>query len=110
MTFIFVDDNFSCKILIAIIKFFTSISFGLIMIYTAELYPVSIKALGVGFVNFIGKFGAATSPIFIFISDQMNISPLVVMGFVVILAGFASTFLPEGLNLSKEEIDEVASS
>ena len=26
-------------------------------IYSAEIYPTSVKSLGVGFSNFIGKFG-----------------------------------------------------
>jgi hypothetical protein len=43
--------------LAAISKFTNAITFTLFNIYTNELYPSSVRSLGNGLVNFIGKFG-----------------------------------------------------
>ena len=61
-------------IIIKILKFFISISFCLVFIYTTELFPVPVKGLGMGLTNFFGKFGiinylgCASAPIFNYIS------------------------------------------
>lgn len=44
-------------------KFFISIGFSVMFIYTAEMYPIVVKSLGMGFTNFFGKFGCAFAPV-----------------------------------------------
>ena len=72
-----------------------SISFSISYVYGSELYPTSIRSIGVGFVTFIGKFGAALAPILILLCDKIDINPQASFGIFTLLAFVLALFLKE---------------
>lgn len=87
-------------------KFAAAIAFSIIYVYTAELYPTTVRSLGVGMNNFIGKFGCAVAPLLITLFKfNLNIHPMVSFGIIGFFAGIAVIFLKE--THKKALLDEI---
>ena len=54
-----------------------SINFGVLAVYTLELFPTAYRALAVTIANSIGKFGSMISPVIINTLVNNNIQPYV---------------------------------
>ena len=63
LMFLVTTDPTIYMVLAMLTKFFVSINFTIVFIYTAELYPTTVRSLGIGIGTFIGKFGCALAPI-----------------------------------------------
>ena len=89
-------------------RFFVAMSLSIMTVYTAEIYPTTVRSLGIGVNTFIGKFGCALAPIFIsWFQYTLHINPMVSFAIAAALAGFCCFFLEEtkGKGL-KDEIPE----
>ena len=54
--------NTAITILVTMGKFAVTCPFGMIYIYTQELYPTSIRSFGLGICNTAGRIGSAMAP------------------------------------------------
>ena len=62
LLFLIFNGNTAMIIMAVISRFSIAICNCLIYVYTAEIYPASIRSIGMGATNFIGKFGCAVAP------------------------------------------------
>ena len=104
MMFLVTTNPTIYMVLAMLTKFFISIGFSIVFIYTAELYPTTVRSLGIGLTTFVGKFGCALAPILIsYFKYTLDIHPMVSFGIFSIFAGITVCFLKETL---KMELDD----
>ncbi|KAL4481966.1 hypothetical protein ABPG74_008055 [Tetrahymena malaccensis] len=96
--------------LISLSRCLLSFQFSLCYVYFSEIYPTTIRSLGLGFISTIGQIGSAVSAYIVTYFNNQNISPIGIMGicsFISILAYFP---LRETYSQPlKNEIDEIQS-
>ena len=108
LTLVF-HENTPILLLAMISRFCVAMALCILTVYTAEIYPTTIRSLGIGFTSFIGKFGCAVAPILgtIFQYTWM-LHPMVSYGIIGAIAAIAAIFLNETLGLPlAEEIPEI---
>lgn len=97
-------NNSQILILAMISRFFIAMALSIATVYTAELYPTTIRSLGIGFTSFVGKFGCAFAPLLgKMFQYTLMLHPMVSYGIVGTFAGFLAIFLKETLGLPLEE-------
>ncbi|KAL4481625.1 hypothetical protein ABPG74_007714 [Tetrahymena malaccensis] len=77
--------------------------FVVISTYFPELYPTSVRSLGVGFIRATGISGSILSSFAISWSKEIGISPLVSFGIIGSFGIIFGFFLPETQNLPLED-------
>ena len=95
--------------LLYIAKNAASGAFGLIFIYTSELFPTSVRGTGIGLCSLMARVGALFTP---FMSDLAEITsdkvPYWLLGGFAVLSGLLCFLLPETLGSKlPEDIDDI---
>ncbi|XP_071941364.1 organic cation transporter protein-like [Antedon mediterranea] len=80
-------------------KFFITAAFMVVYVYTAELFPTSIRTTGLGFCSFWSRVAAVLAPQVIFLEKVWKALPLVAFSFTAASSGVLSLLLPETLNV-----------
>ncbi|XP_077977305.1 organic cation transporter protein-like [Glandiceps talaboti] len=82
-------------------KFSITSSFGMVYVYTAELYPTPVRCLGVGLCSMCARVGGMLAPQLLLMGELWTKLPPFVFGSASIIAGFVTLSLPEtrGINL-----------
>ncbi|XP_063241777.1 organic cation transporter protein [Bacillus rossius redtenbacheri] len=87
-------------------------SFGIIFVYTAELYPTVMRSAGVGASSTVARVGAMVAPFAPLLDVHMKALPFLLFGGVALLAAFVSFFFPETLGRKLpdtiEEVDKLS--
>ncbi|KAM8953014.1 solute carrier family 22 member 16 [Pelodytes ibericus] len=95
-------------------KFSIGVAFGLIYLYTAELYPTIVRSLAVGSGSMMCRFGSVVAPFCVYLTDVWIFMPQLLVGIMALLSGVLTLFLPETLGKplsnTMEEAAEMASS
>lgn len=81
-------------------------SFAVIYNYTAELFPTVVRNTALGIGSMCARFSGALTPL-IMLLDSLNPKvPAVLFGFVALVSGFLSLYLPETVNQPMPETIE----
>ncbi|XP_071956473.1 organic cation transporter protein-like [Antedon mediterranea] len=88
-------------------KFALTAAFGVVYVYSAELFPTPVRSAGMGLASMSGRLGSVISPLALVISDIWEPLPLVLFSSLSVTAGLLGLLLPEtiGTNLP-ETIEE----
>ncbi|KAK2846072.1 hypothetical protein Q7C36_010926 [Tachysurus vachellii] len=78
-------------------KFAIAIAFGLIYLYTCELYPTVIRSLAVGSGSMSCRIGSVMAPFCVYLADVWIYLPQLIVGILSFVIGVLSFFLPETL-------------
>ncbi|XP_029799069.1 solute carrier family 22 member 16 [Suricata suricatta] len=76
-------------------KFAIGAAFGLIYLYTAELYPTMVRSLAVGSGSMVSRAGSIMAPFCVYLSDVWNFLPQLLVGILAFISGVLSLMLPE---------------
>ncbi|XP_051902140.1 solute carrier family 22 member 5-like isoform X2 [Hippocampus zosterae] len=79
-------------------KFGFTMAFGIVYIYTAELYPTVLRNLGMGICSSAARIGSITAPYVIYLGTYNKALPYILMGSLTIGSCVVNIFLPETLN------------
>ncbi|KAK9411489.1 solute carrier family 22 member 16 [Crotalus adamanteus] len=78
-------------------KFAIGIAFGLIYLYTAELYPTVVRSLAVGSGSMMCRVGSVVAPFCVYLSSVWIFFPQLIVGIMAFLTGVLTLLLPETL-------------
>ncbi|KAM9495560.1 solute carrier family 22 member 16 [Clarias gariepinus] len=78
-------------------KFAIAIAFGLIYLYTCELYPTIIRSLAVGSGSMSCRIGSVVAPFCVYLADIWIYLPQLIVGILSFIVGVLTFFLPETL-------------
>ncbi|XP_078256022.1 solute carrier family 22 member 16, partial [Rhinoraja longicauda] len=78
-------------------KFAIAVAFGLIYLYTAELYPTIIRSLAVGSGSMMARVGSTVAPFCVLLASVWIFLPQLIVGIMSFLTGALTLFLPETL-------------
>jgi len=91
--------------LLSVARFAVSCAFVLIYVYTAELFPTSVRSLVFGGCNVAARIGSLLSPNLIELGIETGVHPLLMLGVVMTGASVLSMRLEE--TLGKEMKDKI---
>ncbi|XP_063773204.1 solute carrier family 22 member 16 isoform X2 [Pseudophryne corroboree] len=80
-------------------KFSIGIAFGLIYLYTAELYPTVVRSLAVGSGSMMCRIGSVVAPFCVYLTEVWIFMPQLLVGIVAFISGILTLLLPETLGM-----------
>ncbi|XP_036624814.1 solute carrier family 22 member 16 [Trichosurus vulpecula] len=90
-----------CSVLVVLAnmagKFTIGVAFGLIYLYTAELYPTFIRSLAVGSGSMMCRIGSVIAPFCVYLASVWIFMPQLLVGIMAFLTGMLTLMLPETL-------------
>ncbi|XP_041334066.1 solute carrier family 22 member 16 isoform X1 [Pyrgilauda ruficollis] len=95
----FIPQDFNILIILANMagKFSIGVAFGLIYLYTAELYPTIVRSLAVGSGSMMCRVGSVVAPFCVYLRSVWIFMPLLLVGIMALLSGILTIMLPETL-------------
>lgn len=78
-------------------KFAIAIAFGLIYLYSCELYPTIIRSLAVGSGSMMCRVGSVVAPFCVYLADVWIYLPQLIVGILAFVIGVLTMLLPETL-------------
>uniref|UniRef100_A0A3B4A1C4 Major facilitator superfamily (MFS) profile domain-containing protein n=1 Tax=Periophthalmus magnuspinnatus TaxID=409849 RepID=A0A3B4A1C4_9GOBI len=78
-------------------KFSIAIAFGLIYLYSCELYPTIIRSLAVGSGSMMCRVGSVVAPFCVYLADVWIYLPQLIVGILAFVIGMLTFMLPETL-------------
>ncbi|XP_078418029.1 organic cation/carnitine transporter 2-like [Cetorhinus maximus] len=82
-------------VLVMIGKAGITISFAIIYVFSAELYPTVVRNMGIGICSMASRVGSIISPYFVYLGKYNRMLPFMLMGGFILLAGSFCLLLPE---------------
>uniref|UniRef100_A0A4W5K492 Solute carrier family 22 member 5 n=1 Tax=Hucho hucho TaxID=62062 RepID=A0A4W5K492_9TELE len=76
-------------------KFAFTISFTVVYIYTAEIYPTVVRSAGVGICSSAARIGTIAAPYIIYLGSINKYLPYIIMGSMTVASSAVNLFLPE---------------
>ncbi|XP_041670401.1 solute carrier family 22 member 13-like [Cheilinus undulatus] len=87
-------------------KFASTASFTIIYVYTAELYPTSLRQNGIGVNSMFARVGGILAPLIRLTAIYHYCLPMLIYGAVPVAAAGVSLLLPETLNVELQDHPE----
>ncbi|XP_056290526.1 solute carrier family 22 member 13b [Pseudoliparis swirei] len=84
-------------------KFAATASFSIVYVYTAELYPTTLRQNGVGLNSMFARVAGIFAPLIRLLDVYHYTIPMLIYGIVTIVAGGLSFLLPETLNVELQD-------
>ena len=87
-------------IIIAIIlvffgNFCNSMAFGAVFNFSAELFPTTLRATGIGFGSSVARIGGILAPQIIQLKKISSLLPPLVIGIIALFGAIVAFFMPE---------------
>ncbi|XP_014677146.1 PREDICTED: organic cation transporter protein-like, partial [Priapulus caudatus] len=79
-------------------KFCVSMTFSVVYLYSAEIYPTVVRNAGVGSNSVFARVGAILAPYISMLGTYSPTLPLVIFGIPAVIAGVLAMFLPETMD------------
>ncbi|GFN80514.1 solute carrier family 22 member [Plakobranchus ocellatus] len=76
-------------------KFAITGAYTTVYLYSAEIFPTSIRNHGMGVSSFFENFGSISAPFIVFAAKSIPELPLILFGMISIIGGVMATALPE---------------
>ncbi|CAG0893104.1 unnamed protein product, partial [Cyprideis torosa] len=76
-------------------KLHSTAAFGIVYIFTAELFPTAVRSGAIGFASMISRIGALLAPVVFRLADYWRPLPAVATGSAILISGILVLFLPE---------------
>uniref|UniRef100_A0AAZ3PGE7 Solute carrier family 22 member 5 n=1 Tax=Oncorhynchus tshawytscha TaxID=74940 RepID=A0AAZ3PGE7_ONCTS len=76
-------------------KFAFTMSFTVVYIYTAEIYPTVVRSAGVGVCSSAARIGTIAAPYVIYLGSINKYLPYIIMGSLTVTSSAVNLFLPE---------------
>ncbi|KAL4504574.1 hypothetical protein ABPG72_010020 [Tetrahymena utriculariae] len=73
-------------ILVALARFFLTFEWGIAFIFFAEMFPITVRTVGLGFASFVGEFGSILCSYFISSLIKYGVNPLFGIGIISLLS------------------------
>ncbi|XP_003706502.1 organic cation transporter protein [Megachile rotundata] len=83
-----------------------AVSFAVIYNYTAELFPTVVRNTALGIGSMCARLSGALTPLIMLLDSFNPKVPAVLFGFVALVSGFLSMYLPETVNQAMPETIE----
>merc|ERR1712025_751505 len=104
---IFAGENSMVMVTVGIAmlgKFLISMTFAIAYLYTAELFPTSVRNVAVGAASTFARVGSMSAPYIVDLLGAIHAGiPAIIFGIVATMAGLLSLMLPETLNRKMPE-------
>lgn len=85
-------------------KFLISMTFAIAYLYTAELFPTSVRNVAVGAASTFARIGSMSAPYIVDLLGNIHAGiPVIIFGIFATMAGLLSLMLPETLNRKMPE-------
>ncbi|XP_060693290.1 organic cation/carnitine transporter 2-like isoform X1 [Hemiscyllium ocellatum] len=95
-------------VLVMIGKFGTTTAFAIVFVYTSELYPTTVRNMGVGMSSMASRVGSIISPYIFFLGIYHEFLPYILMGTLTVFSAILVLLLPETINIPlPETIDQM---
>ncbi|XP_063148401.1 solute carrier family 22 member 4 [Candoia aspera] len=102
------DLHILSLILVMLGKFGITSAFSMLYVYTAELYPTTVRNMAVGAASMSSRVGSIIAPYFVFLGAYGRFLPYILMGSLTVLIGILTLFFPESYrNPLPETFDEM---
>jgi len=82
-------------LLIALTKFFSNLNLGILTLWQTELYPCTVRTIGIGYSWAVGVFGSFIVPYLNQISFLLGINPLYILSLSSFVCFIVIFFLKE---------------
>ncbi|XP_069754330.1 organic cation/carnitine transporter 2-like [Narcine bancroftii] len=96
--FITSDISGLVTVLVMMGKLATTCAFGMVYVYTSELYPTAIRNTGIGVNSMASRLGSILSPYIFYLGVYQEFLPYILLGSFTALIGLLVLFLPETFN------------
>ncbi|XP_072018557.1 organic cation transporter protein-like [Amphiura filiformis] len=76
-------------------KFCITATFGIVYVYSAELFPTVVRSAGVGISSMASRAGGILAPLILILDEYWAPLPIIIFGSSAIIAGLLVLLLPE---------------
>ena len=91
-----VIEDMTLRLVFSLIgKFGCSAAFSIVFLYTAELFPTSMRNSAVGMCSTLARFGGILAPTVAELGYYKPNMPFLIFGIATLIGGFAAYLLPE---------------
>ena len=91
-----VIDDLTARLVFSLIgKFGCSAAFSIVFLYTAELFPTSMRNSAVGMCSTLARVGGIFAPTVAELGYYQPKTPFLIFGVATLIGGFAAYLLPE---------------
>ncbi|CAJ1082091.1 solute carrier family 22 member 13-like [Xyrichtys novacula] len=101
------DCPVAITVIVVLGKFASTACFTIIFVYTAELYPTTLRQNGVGVNSTFARVGGILAPLIRLTAIYHYSLPMLIYGIIPIAAGGIALLLPETLNVELQDHPEV---
>ncbi|XP_053198584.1 solute carrier family 22 member 13b isoform X1 [Scomber japonicus] len=84
-------------------KFAATASFSIVYVYTAELYPTTLRQNGVGLNSMCARVAGILAPLIRLLDFYHHTIPMLIYGIIPVVAGGVCWFLPETRNMELQD-------
>ena len=89
-------EDFTVRLVFSLIgKFGSSAAFAIVFLFTAELFPTSMRNSAVGMCSTLARFGGILAPTVAQLGENRPEAPFLIFGVATLIGGGVAYFLPE---------------